>query len=317
MKRIRYSALLMTLAGSIAISMGSVSPGWGKSPQLSIAMVTHAPPGDAFWDIVRKGAVAAAKKDDFKLIYLADPTASKEAQLITNVTQQHVDGIAVTLAFPAAESGAVKAAQAANIPVVGLNAGINTWKQFGLLGYAGQDESIAGQAIGDELNKEGAKSVVCMNQSQAEASLEERCSGIKKTFKGTFQVLYVNGMDMPTARSRMVAKLQQDGSVDYVVSLSSSFASTLVDAISQAGSKAKLGTFDVNAQAISLIKSGKLQWAIDQQPFVEGYEAVDMLWLYLTNGNTVGGGGPVLTGPAFVTKANADTVAKFANRGTR
>jgi simple sugar transport system substrate-binding protein len=317
MKRFRYAALLTTLVSASTISMASVPPGWAETPKLSIAMITHAPPGDTFWDIVRKGAVAAAKNDNVKLIYLADPTASKEAQLITNVTQQRVDGVAVTLAFPAVEGGAVKAAQAVNIPVVGLNAGTSAWKQLGLLGYAGQDEFIAGQAIGDKLNKEGAKSVVCMNQSQGEASLEERCGGIKKIFKGTFQVLYVNGMDMPTARSRMVAKLQQDVGVDYVVSLSSSFASTLVEAISQSGSKAKLGTFDVNAQAISLIKSGKLQWAVDQQPFVEGYEAVDMLWLYLTNGNTVGGGGPVLTGPAFVTKANADVVAKFAGRGTR
>ena len=317
MRQLRASALLAIVMGGTTSSLASVSPCRAETPQLAVAMITHAPPGDTFWDIVRKGAIAAAKNDNLKLIYLADPIASKEAQLIANVTQQHVNGIAVTLAFPAAESGAVKAAQAVNIPVIGLNAGTGTWKQLGLLGYAGQDEFIAGQAIGDRLNKEGAKSVLCMNQSQGEASLEERCSGIKKTFKGKFQVLYANGMDMPTARSRMVAKLQQDPTVDYVVSLSSSFASTLVDAISQAGSNAKLGTFDVNAQAISLIKSGKLQWAVDQQPFVEGYVAVEMLWLYLTNGNTVGGGGPVLTGPAFVTKANVDAVARYTSRGTR
>jgi len=69
--------------------------------------------------------------------------------------------------------------------------------------------------------------------------------------------------------------------------------------------------------AMKLIKEGKVQWAIDQQPFVEGYEAVDLLWLYKTNGDTVGGGGPVLTGPAFVTKANVDEVAKFVQMGTR
>ena len=39
--------------------------------------------------------------------------------------------------------------------------------------------------------------------------------------------------------------------------------------------------------------------------------------LYQTNANTVGGGGPVLTGPGFVDKNNADTVAKLAGEGTR
>jgi len=42
-----------------------------------------------------------------------------------------------------------------------------------------------------------------------------------------------------------------------------------------------------------------------------------MLWLYVTNGDTVGGGGPVLTGPFFVTKDNAAGVAKYAKAGTR
>ena len=50
---------------------------------------------------------------------------------------------------------------------------------------------------------------------------------------------------------------------------------------------------------------------------MEGYEAIDLLWLYKTNGDLVGGGGAVLTGPAFVTKDNIDEVAKFAKKGTR
>ena len=66
-------------------------------------MITHGQPGDTFWDIIRKGAGAAAANDNVKLIYLANPTASSEAQLIPNVIQQHVDGIALTLAFPDAE----------------------------------------------------------------------------------------------------------------------------------------------------------------------------------------------------------------------
>ena len=94
-------------------------------------------------------------------------------------------------------------------------------------------------------------------------------------------------------------------------------APVVLDAINASGSKAKVGTFDMTPRVIDLIAQGKVQFAVDQQPYVEGYEAVDMLWLYLTNGDTVGGGQPVLTGPAFVTKANAAQVAKFAKAGTR
>jgi simple sugar transport system substrate-binding protein len=314
-RRSRLGVMAGAVLGCVTL-LGSAAAN-ADEPQFTFAMITHAQPGDTFWDIIRKGANAAAKKNNVKLIYLSDPSADKEAQLIANVVQQHVDGIALTLAFPEAMAKNLKSAQEAGIPVVGFNAGGDDWKKAGLLMYVGQDENIAGEAVGEELNKEGAKSVLCVDQQQGAVQLEERCNGIKKIFKGGFQVLYVTGYDMPTVKARMQAKLQQDPKIDYVVTLGAPFAPTVLDAISAAGSKAKLGTFDLTPQAVGLISEGKLQWAIDQQPFVEGYEAVDLLWLNKVNGDVVGGGGAVLTGPTFVTKANVDEVAKFAKGGTR
>ncbi|HXT08208.1 MAG TPA: substrate-binding domain-containing protein [Roseiarcus sp.] len=302
------------IAGSAALL---AAPASAENKQLTIAMITHAQPGDTFWDIIRKGANAAAKKDNIKLIYLAAPEGPKEALMIKNVIDQHVDGIALTLAFPDAEAAQVKAAEAAGIPIVGFNAGVGQWKEQGLLGYAGQDESVAGKAVGERLNKEGAKNVVCLDQQQGAVQLEARCDGIKDTFKGKMEVLYVTGYDMPTVKARMQAKLQQDPSIDYVVTLGAPFAPVVLDAVKASNSKAKVGTFDMSPVAIGLIAKGEIQFAVDQQPYVEGYEAVDMLWLYHTNGDTVGGGQPVLTGPFFVTKDNAEAVAKFAKAGTR
>ncbi len=315
-KRVTGAALT---AGALLASASAfiASPASAQQKQYTFAMITHAQPGDTFWDIIRKGANAAAKNDNVKLIYLASPDANKEAQLIQNVTQQHVDGIALTLAFPDAEAANVKAAMAAGIPVVGFNAGVDQWKSQSLLGYAGQDETVAGKAVGEELNKEGAKNVVCLDQQQGAVQLEARCDGIKDVFKGKMEVLYVTGYDMPTVKARVQAKLQQDPSIDYVVTLGAPFAPVVLDAVTASGSTAKVGTFDMSPVAIDLIAKGKIQWAVDQQPYVEGYEAVDMLWLYLTNGDTVGGGGPVLTGPFFVTKDNAAAVAKYAKAGTR
>jgi simple sugar transport system substrate-binding protein len=300
-------ATCLTPARSVAATMA----------HYTFAMITHGQPGDTFWDIIRKGANEAAKKDNVKLLYLANPTASGEAQLINNVTTQHVDGIAVTLAFPDAEQPAIKQALAAGIPIDGFNAGGDAWKNAGLMAYVGQDETIAGKAVGDLLNKDGAKSAVCVDQQQGAVQLEARCDGIKDTFKGNIYILYVPGYDMASAQSRIVAKLQQDTSVDYVVTLGAPFAPTALTAVSMANSKAKVGTFDLTPRAVSLIQQGKLQWAVDQQPYVEGYLAVDFLWLYKTNGDTVGGGQPVLTGPAFVDSSNVDEVAKFAKMGTR
>ena len=318
MPGMRTTMTLALMASGIACSAALIaSPASAEDKQLTVAMITHAQPGDTFWDIIRKGANAAAEKHHIKLIYLAAPEGPKEAQLIQNVIDQHVDGIALTLAFPDAEAPMVKAAQAAGIAIVGFNAGVDVWKAMGLLGYAGQDETVAGRAVGEQLSKDGAKNVVCLDQQQGAVQLEARCNGIKETFKGKMEVLYATGYDMPTVKARMQAKLQQDPSIDYVVTLGAPFAPVVLDAIGAAGSSAKVGTFDMSPVAIDLIAQGKLQWAIDQQPYVEGYEAVDMIWLNKTNGDTVGGGQAVLTGPFFVTKANAADVAKYAKAGTR
>jgi len=322
MSKLNRKALAVLAAGAAMVCASLVAPTTGQAADKSakhytFAMITHGQLGDTFWDIIRKGANEAARKDNVKLIYLAAPEASKQADLVTNVLQQHVDGIALTLAFPDAMRPVLKKAQDAGVPIVGFNAGSDDWKKLGLEMYVGQDEVIAGKAVGERLNKEGAKNVVCVDQQQGAVQLEERCDGIKQTFKGKYQILYVNGYDMASAQSRIQAKLQQDPSVDYVVTLGAPFAPTAVTAAQMSNSKAKVGTFDMSPRAVNLIKQGKIAFAVDQQPYVEGYEAIDLLWLNKTNGDVVGGGEPVLTGPAFVTKDNIDAVAEYAKRGTR
>ena len=87
--------------------------------------------------------------------------------------------------------------------------------------------------------------------------------------------------------------------------------------ISAAGSKAKLATFDLSADVCKDIIAGKLLFAVDQQPYLQGYLAVQMLTLYKSNLNILGGGQPVLTGPSLVTKDNAQQILKLAAGGTR
>jgi simple sugar transport system substrate-binding protein len=298
---------------------GSGSGGGGgtvDTPRMTIAMITHEVPGDSFWDLVRKGADTAAKKDNIELRYSNDPEAPNQANLVQSAIDTGVDGIAVTLAKPDAMQAAVKAAEAKGIPVVAFNAGMDAWKDMGVKEYFGQDGFIAGQGVGDRLRGEGATNVLCVIQEQGHVDLEARCAGVKSTFPAT-QNLNVNGKDMPSVESTITAKLQQDPSIDYVVALGAPFALAAVQSAKNAGSDAKIGTFDTNAALVDAIQGGEVQWAVDQQPYLQGYLAVDSLWLYLSNGNVLGGGQPTLTGPAFIDKSNIDAVAEYAKGGTR
>src|SRR6476620_7114365 len=108
--------------------MGS---GQADTPRFTIAMVTHGPPGDTFWDLIRKGAETAAKKDNIDLRYSAELQGPDQANLVQNAVDSKVNAIAVTLARPEALKAALQSATAAGITVVSVNAGIDDWKAVG------------------------------------------------------------------------------------------------------------------------------------------------------------------------------------------
>jgi simple sugar transport system substrate-binding protein len=291
--------------------------GEADTPRFTVAMVTHGPPGDTFWDLIRKGAETAAKKDNIDLKYSAELQGPDQANLVQNAVDSDVAAIAVTLARPEALKPAVERAISEGIPVVALNAGIDDWQAAGAKAYFGQDEQISGEAAGKKLAADGAKKVICVIQDQGNVALESRCAGVKAGFRGAVENLNVNGTDLPSVQSTITAKLQQDPSIDYIVTLGAPIALTAVESAKNAGSTARIGTFDTNAQLVDAIKAGTVQWAVDQQPFLQGYLAIDSLWLYLNNGNVIGGGQPTLTGPAFIDKSNIDAIAEYAKNGTR
>lgn len=292
------------------------SGGETKAPTMTVSFITHAAPGDTFWDLVRKGAEDAAANDGVTLEYTSDPDGANQANLVKQAMDKNVDGIAVTLAKPEAMSANVEAAAAAGIPVVALNAGSDAWKDMGVLSYFGQDEKVAGKAAGERLTAEGAGKVLCVIQEQGHVGLENRCAGVQEGFPGT-EKLYVTGTDMSDVQAKVTAALQQDPSISHVMMLGAPFAMTAMNSIAESGSDAKLVSFDLNSDIVEQIKAGTIQWGVDQQPYLQGYLAVDSLWLNKTNGNVVGGGQPVLTGPAFVDSTNVAAVEQFAANGKR
>jgi simple sugar transport system substrate-binding protein len=300
-------------------SAGSSGAGHANTPRYTFDMITHAQPGDTFWDIIRAGASAAAAKDNISYHYSNNQDPTKQAQLIQDAINSKVDGIAVTDPDPQALCPTIKKAAAAGIPVVMFNAGIGNWQACGGMSYFGSDETVAGTAAGKRLAAAGKKNVLCVLQAQGQVQLEARCAGVKAGLgsEGTMTKLYVNGTDNSAMLSTMSAKLTQDKNIDAVITLGAPVALVAINAISQAHSTAKLYTFDTNAAEIAKIKSGAVQWAVDQQPYLQGYEAIDSLWLYKTNADVLGGGKTVLTGPAFIDASNVAAISKYAARGTR
>jgi simple sugar transport system substrate-binding protein len=215
-------------------SGGGTGAGTADTDRVKVAMITHEAPGDAFWDRIRKGAEAAAAKDNVDLVYSNDPQAPKQAALVQNAIDQKVDAIAVTLSNPDALGPVVKKASDAGIPVVLFNAGLSdtVLEDTGAIMYFGQDETIAGEAVGARLSEDGAQHAICVVQEQGQVQLEARCDGVEQGFSGgRTQKLYVNGRNMPSVLSDIQAKLAEDQSIDRVVTLGADFALTAIKAV--------------------------------------------------------------------------------------
>ncbi len=322
---------LGVLAAAAALSLAACSSSGGKQTSdsetgggaaaaktMTIIMITHQAPGDTFWDRIRKGAEAAAAKDGVDFQYTNDPDATKQAQLIQAAIDKKPDGIAVTSPNTGALGDAIKKAVAAGIPVSMFNAGGDDALGLGAIGYFGQSEADAGFAVGEKAKGDGATNILCVIQEQGQSQLEARCDGVAKGAAGAKVTrLYVNGRDDADVTTKIQAGLTQDKTVNYVVTLGAQFALDAGKAVKSAGSSAKVGTFDTNEELVKAIQSKDVTFAVDQQPYLQGYLAVDSIWLYKKNGNTLGGGKSVATGPAFIDASNVEAVATFAANGTR
>jgi simple sugar transport system substrate-binding protein len=318
------AALALTLASAGCTgsnesgNRGANQPAAGAAASnLTIAVITHSSAGDAFWDVVKRGTEAAGKDNGVTVKYESNGDPAQQATLINNAVSQKVSGIVVSMANPDALRQPISAAVAAGIPVVTINSGQDQSAAFGAIAHVGQDETVAGQGAGTELAKAGVKHLLCVVHEAGNVGLEQRCAGAKAKLGGTVENIQVNIANVAAAQNVISAKLQQDKSIDGVLTLNPAVAMSAVPAVKAANSSAKVATFDLNGDVANAISAGDILFAVDQQQYLQGYLPIVMLKLYITNGNTVGGGLPVLTGPGFVTKDNVEKVKKLAAEGTR
>ena len=303
-----------------AQSQGGSSGGGGPSAPssgLTFAMITHEQAGDTFWDKIRAGAQDAAKAHGITLNYSNNENGPEQATLVQNAIDAKVSGIAVTLSNADAVIPVAKKASDAGIPVVVFNQGITDYTKVGAKMYFGSDETLAGQTIGQKIQAEDPSGkTLCVIQAQGSVALEARCAGVKQGYANT-ENLNVNGADLPSVSQTIQSKLAEDKSITNIVTLGAPIAGAALQAQASANNTARLVTFDLSPDVAQAIQDGKVEFSIDQQPYVQGYMAVTMLWMNITNGNDIGGGKPILTGPSIVDKTNIAQILPYTKNNRR
>ena len=204
---------------------------------------------------------------------------------------------------------------------------IGSWgkaKELGALNYIGNEEYTAGVAGGERFTTAKAKNVLCVNTVPGAQNLEDRCKGIsdgitKGGGKSTQLPLPASSFGNPTAVAEAIkATLLKDATIDGLVAISAADADAVAVGVEQASmtGKVQLGSFDMNDTCLERIKAGTQLFAIDQQPWLQGFLAVTMADAYVNYGLKLATA-PILTGPGVVDSSNIDATLAGAKAGYR
>jgi simple sugar transport system substrate-binding protein len=236
-----------------------------------------------------------------------------------------VDGLVIPNWVPEAEDPAIKDAMAAGIKVILMNAGgADKARELGAINYVGSDEYIAGVSGGETFAAQGSKNVLCVNTIPGAANLESRCKGVMdgitaKGGKATQLPLPASSFGNATAVAEAIkAELIKDGTIDGIITISAGDADSASIGIQQADKVAgvRLGSFDLNKAGLDRIKGGTQAFAIDQQPYLQGYLAASLLAAHIDFGTNLPTF-PVLTGPGIVDSSNIDATLNGVSKGAR
>jgi len=289
-----------------------------QSSDLTFHMITHSDDGP-FWSVVKKGAEAAASDVGVELVWM--PGNNDPGQMVVDIEtaiSEGSDGIAASLPSPDQLIGPLQDAVGAGINVYTLNSGANDYGTIGATTHIGQSEDVAGQGAGLRFNEAGATHVLCGRQEQSNVGLEERCGGLAETFSGTVTDEFV-GLDADQTEqiNGIKAVLEANPEIDAFLGVGPVIAMSGLQAAQDLGRDLTIGGFDMTPELLDAIEAGDIAFTVDQQQYLQGYLPVVLMYLEATNQNTAGGGLPILTGPGFVTPANAGAVKALSAEGTR
>lgn len=287
---------------------------------------------DPFWSKVKKGADDAAKVVELTggtVTWLGPQTYDNlgpdAADLLRTALNQNPSAVVGPDWVPEAMDDAFKAVVDAKVPLMIYNSGgIDAAKKLGALSFIGNEEYPAGLAGGQYFANHGSKNVLCVNTLPGATNTEARCKGVadgiaKNQGKSSQLPLPSTSFGNPTAVAEAIkAALLKDQSVDGLITISAPDANSAANAIMQAsvGDKVKLGSFDMDETTLQRIKDGSQLFAIDQQPYLQGFLAVSLLNSYVNFGLDLPTK-PILTGPGIVDTSNVDATLKGVAAGAR
>ena len=304
-----------------------------SEPDVYLIFVQHdSCPWSYFWCVLEKGIKDAAKDLKVKKKLLRpnhtkfDPDEVKK--LLEKALEEEPDGIALTLVEPTIFKQLLQEVTIKkNIPVIAYNAGhgldeneqddFDYIKSSQVLTYIGGNDYQGGYQGGRKLakklaNKGDQRRGVCINHLPEAENLKARCRGFLKAMKERG----IPADILPTDRNPQRFKediekyYENNSNVNIFLTLGPISATPFYQFISEVGLKPEQfahGIFDLNQIIIDKVEEGITLFAVDQQPYLQGYLAVQWLTWKIRH-EFIPPARLLPTGPNFVDKSNLKIV---------
>lgn len=297
------------------------------SPTAGISVIAIGGPlSDPFFGTLQKGGQEAAASLGATFDYTAPNDfsngAADLARLMENAIAKKPDVIMVGNFIPPVLNDLITQASASGITIVSFNSGLESWQANGSVAFVGEDFETSGRTSGELEAEAGVTNGVCINHVPENPVLQLRCDAYVQALVdagGTGDTLTIpstSSGDQQAVSQAVKGYIESHPDLDGIMSLGSGIAVAVEKAIEDTGSKALLGSADLSTQTLEDVKSGKLLFAIDQQPYLQGYYGVLIGVQEVAYG--IHPTAPVFTSPLVITKDNVDVVLdaqKFGVRG--
>ena len=249
-------------------------------------------------------------------------------QYMNTAISGKADGIAVAVISATAFTTPTSNALSAGIPVVSYNAD-GTVSPSGVpttgtdrLAYYGQDLYGSGVALGNKIVElmGGGGDAVGFIATPGAGNIQPRIDGanaaIKKSGKNINLKQITSGAELPAENTAINGYvLSHKDTLKGIFAVDAGSTQTVGQIVGKYGlaDKVASGGFDLTPQTLQSVKSGNLDFTIDQSPYQQGFLPVIGLYLYQLSGGLVSPS-TTDTGLSFVDKNSVDPYMQTTSR---
>ena len=298
-----------------------------KDGKLTFAIITHTA-GNGFFDPVYVGAKLAADMVGANLLMLGSEAPvddiPRELEIINQAVQDPtIDGFIITTPQAGAYNDIVKGLLDKGIPVATTNSYDGTLYDRSQISHTGQDASaaaIGGEALARCVLASGAEGGSIIFPSTTTLGNVEVNNRITAAFTAAVATLAIEGklgnfkvdagpenigidVDANNPTGSIVSLIESRGDVVGIMGANGFVTPAIGDAVAQLnmGDKVCSYGFDLGPKQQEQLKSGALDGALGQQPFLQGFWPVMQLYLQIDRG---------------IAAANLDTRAQLVTKDT-